>query len=179
MVFIIHLALFCEIWDGSWYNWTLQRCSYREAGGGGSSGPTEFGTTEFGRSVNPIQTSGRGADYARHITASPPGLKILSTPLLYYIHMHILFRPWILQGLLYKWTENSILPMFTWGRKNSHANFKLYNLSWKLFYINLLFCLMIWLLGLKIMFFVFCNNWMFEIIRPYLRNKIRLFRPSI
>ena len=34
---------------------------------------------EFGRSVNPIQT--RGADYAPHTTASPPGFKKLSTPL--------------------------------------------------------------------------------------------------
>ena len=29
---------------------------------------------EFGRSVNPITT--RGADYAHHITASPPGFEI-------------------------------------------------------------------------------------------------------
>ena len=28
---------------------------------------------EFGNSVNPIST--RGADYARHITASPPGFE--------------------------------------------------------------------------------------------------------
>ena len=34
---------------------------------------------EFSRSVNPIQTM--GADYARHTTASPPGFKMLSTPL--------------------------------------------------------------------------------------------------
>ena len=34
---------------------------------------------DFGRSVNPIQTM--GADYARHTTASPPGFKMLSTPL--------------------------------------------------------------------------------------------------
>ena len=34
---------------------------------------------EFGRSVNPIQT--RGADYAPHTTASPPGFKNISTSL--------------------------------------------------------------------------------------------------
>ena len=35
---------------------------------------------EFGSSVNPITT--RGADYAHHITASPPGFEIPAAPLL-------------------------------------------------------------------------------------------------
>ena len=30
---------------------------------------------EFGSSVNPITTRGGGADYAHHITASPPGFE--------------------------------------------------------------------------------------------------------
>ena len=30
---------------------------------------------EFGSSVNPITTMGGGADYAHHITASPPGFE--------------------------------------------------------------------------------------------------------
>ena len=48
----------------------------RGEGGVGARDPTEFG-----RSVNPIQT--KGADYARHTTTSPrPGFKMLSTPLL-------------------------------------------------------------------------------------------------
>ena len=34
------------------------------------------GGPEFGVSVNPIST--RGADYAHHITASPPGLENLT-----------------------------------------------------------------------------------------------------
>ena len=38
---------------------------------------------EFGRSVNPITT--RGADYAHHITASPPGFENPAAALnLYY-----------------------------------------------------------------------------------------------
>ena len=35
---------------------------------------------EFGNSVNPIPT--RGADYAHHITACPPGFEILAASLL-------------------------------------------------------------------------------------------------
>ena len=35
--------------------------------------------SEFGRPVNPIRT--RGAEFAPHTTASPPGFKNLSTPL--------------------------------------------------------------------------------------------------
>ena len=35
---------------------------------------------EFGSSVNPITT--RGADYAHHITASPPGFEIPAASLL-------------------------------------------------------------------------------------------------
>ena len=35
---------------------------------------------EFGISVNPIPT--RGADYAHHITACPPGFEILTASLL-------------------------------------------------------------------------------------------------
>ena len=42
---------------------------------------------EFGRSVNPIQT--RGADYTPHTTASPPGFKKLSTPLILQWHTHL------------------------------------------------------------------------------------------
>ena len=37
----------------------------------------------FGKSVNPIQT--RGADYAPPTTATPPGFKQLSTPLLSHV----------------------------------------------------------------------------------------------
>ena len=37
------------------------------------------GHPEFGRSVNPITT--RGAEYAHHITASPPGFEILAASL--------------------------------------------------------------------------------------------------
>ena len=40
---------------------------------------------EFGRSVNPIQTMGGQADYARHNTARPPGFKMLSTSLSRYL----------------------------------------------------------------------------------------------
>ena len=64
-------------------NFTKHNCHHimhprgvnRGRGQGGQSPP------EFGRSVNPIQT--RGADYAPHTTASPPGFKKLSTPLHY------------------------------------------------------------------------------------------------
>ena len=46
---------------------------------------------EIGRSVNPIQTRGGGADYALHTTASPPpGFKKLSTPLLAHRFLHCL-----------------------------------------------------------------------------------------
>ena len=37
---------------------------------------------EFGSSVNPITTRGGGADYAHHITASPPGFEIPAAALL-------------------------------------------------------------------------------------------------
>ena len=37
---------------------------------------------EYGRSVNPILT--RGADYAHHITACPPGFENLTASLEYY-----------------------------------------------------------------------------------------------
>ena len=47
---------------------------------GGARAPTELG-----RSVNPIQT--RGADYASQTTASPPGFKKLSTPLMCYVYI--------------------------------------------------------------------------------------------
>ena len=47
---------------------------------GGAQGGQIPSPPEFGRSVNPIQT--RGADYAPHTTASPPGFKMLSTPLI-------------------------------------------------------------------------------------------------
>ena len=36
---------------------------------------------EFGISVKPITTRGGGADYAQHITASPPGLENLAASL--------------------------------------------------------------------------------------------------
>ena len=39
---------------------------------------------EFGSLVNPITT--RGADYAHHITASPPGFENPAAALLYYWH---------------------------------------------------------------------------------------------
>ena len=42
---------------------------------------------EFGSSVNPITT--RGADYAHHITASPPGFEIPAASL-YIIAAHLL-----------------------------------------------------------------------------------------
>ena len=43
----------------------------RDAGGGGEGNcPSQF----FGTSVNPIPT--KGADYAHHITTSPPPLRI-------------------------------------------------------------------------------------------------------
>ena len=51
------------------------RC-HRGLAKGGARGPEP---PEFGRSVNPIQTS--GADYALHTTASPSGFKKISTPL--------------------------------------------------------------------------------------------------
>ena len=38
---------------------------------------------EFGSSVNPITT--RGADYAHHITASPPGFENPAAALLYHM----------------------------------------------------------------------------------------------
>ena len=47
----------------------------RGVGAGGARAPAETG-----RSINPIQT--RGTDFAPHTTASPPGFKKLSTPLL-------------------------------------------------------------------------------------------------
>ena len=92
---------------------------------------------------------------------------------LYYIHMHILFRPWILQGLLYRWTEQSVLPKSTWGRKIGLL------ILIKKTVLNLLFCLMIWLLWLKIMFLVSCNNWMFAIIRPYFLPRVDIFSKKI
>ena len=48
------------------------------AGGQGGLHP------EFGSSVNPIPT--RGADYAHHITACPPGFENLTAPLHAYVH---------------------------------------------------------------------------------------------
>ena len=53
----------------------IHRGVAREGAGGPEPPPPEFG-----RSVNPVQT--RGADYAPHTTASPPGFKKLSTPLI-------------------------------------------------------------------------------------------------
>ena len=46
------------------------------------------GGGEFGRSVNPIRTS--GADFAPDTTASPPGFKKLSTPLISMCLFYIL-----------------------------------------------------------------------------------------
>ena len=57
---------------GSKYH--LSRGAARGGGAEGAGAPPEFG-----RSVNPIQI--RGADFAPHTTASPPGFKKLSTPL--------------------------------------------------------------------------------------------------
>ena len=56
----------------------LHRKFFRGVARGGAEGARD--PPEFGRSVNPIQTM--GADYAPHTTASPPGCKNLSTPLL-------------------------------------------------------------------------------------------------
>ena len=55
-------------------NWLMLFRGVARGGQGGQS------PREFDRSVNPIWTM--GADYARHTTASPPGFKMLSTPLL-------------------------------------------------------------------------------------------------
>ena len=51
------------------------------ARGGGAEPPSP----ELGQSVNPIQTW--GADYAPHITASPPGIKKLSTTLVTFLEL--------------------------------------------------------------------------------------------
>ena len=52
----------------------MQKTKNISVGGRGARAPPELG-----RSVNPIQT--RGTNYAPCITASPPGIKKLSTPL--------------------------------------------------------------------------------------------------
>ena len=54
--------------------WNAKDKKHKCGGPGGQSPPPELG-----RSVNPIQT--RGTNYAPCITASPPGIKKLSTPL--------------------------------------------------------------------------------------------------
>ena len=45
--------------------------------------PIALAHPEFGSSVNPITT--RGADYAHHITASPPGFEIPAATLIYIL----------------------------------------------------------------------------------------------
>ena len=70
----------CKRYDGSWFytvkkemrpEWVANSArpipEFRGVARGGQS------PTEFGRSVNPIQT--KGADYARHTTTSPPDSK--------------------------------------------------------------------------------------------------------
>ena len=47
-----------------------------------------LGHLEFGKSVNPITT--RRADYAHHITASPPGFEKPAASLLWYGLQYIL-----------------------------------------------------------------------------------------
>ena len=52
---------------------------YSSAAAGGWAGWASLAHPEFGSSVNPITT--RGADYAHHITASPPEFEIQAASL--------------------------------------------------------------------------------------------------
>ena len=52
------------------YLYFFNQIPFRGVARGGARGARA--SPEFGRSVNPIQTRGGGADYAPHITASPP-----------------------------------------------------------------------------------------------------------
>ena len=56
----------CEVSTASKF---LSKCSAAASGWAG----WDLAHPEFGSSVNPITT--RGADYAHHITASPPGFE--------------------------------------------------------------------------------------------------------
>ena len=55
------------------------------------------GLPEFGSSVNPITT--KGADYAHHITASPPGFENPAASLLWPYGL------WIFDASIFKVTE--------------------------------------------------------------------------
>ena len=62
----------------------LQCCHSRWAG-------WAFAHPEFGVSVDPIYSNQRGADYARRITARPPGFETLTTSL-YNIYNNIMCK---------------------------------------------------------------------------------------
>ena len=58
----------------------VRKCSFSSAAASGWAG-WALAHPEFGSSVNPITT--RGADYAHHITASPPGFEIPAASLIF------------------------------------------------------------------------------------------------